>query len=135
MTRSPAQSQSRWRVGFVCYALALVTATHWPALKIGTHGIHRLDLLIHAGAFGAWTVLLILSGFFGPRASRRNIALSIFAAVGYALIDEVSQGIPILRRTVDPLDLAANAAGIAAAGLGSLLIARTHPRTRSTDNT
>ncbi len=128
-------SRRRWRVVFACYALALVTATHWPALKIGSHGINRLDLFIHAGAFGTWTVLLVLCGFFGRRLGVRNIACSALAAGAYALVDEVSQGIPILRRTVDPLDLAANAGGIAIAGLGMLLLARTRaPRPPPTDN-
>ncbi|VAX42444.1 hypothetical protein MNBD_PLANCTO03-900 [hydrothermal vent metagenome] len=33
----------------------------------------------------------------------------------------MTQGIPILRRTVDPLDLAANAAGIVLAALGLVI--------------
>ncbi len=117
-------SRTRCRVLFVCYALVLATATHWPALKIASHGINRLDLFIHAGAFGAWAVLLMLCGFFGQRLSGRNIVLSTLTALVYAMVDEVSQGIPILRRTVDPLDMAANAGGIVAVGLGMLLLSR-----------
>lgn len=122
------------RVVFVCYALALVTATHWPALKIASHGVNRLDLFIHAGAFGAWTLLLALCAFFGPAFGRRNILRTVGTALAYSLIDELSQGLPILRRTVDPLDLAANCAGVVLVGFALLAVSdRLAPR-HSADN-
>lgn len=122
------------RVLFVCYALVLVTATHWPALKIASHGVNRLDLFIHAGAFGAWTLLLTLSGYFGPVFGRRNILRSTATALAYALIDELTQGLPILQRTVDPLDMAANSAGIVLVGAALLLLASRLEPARSADN-
>lgn len=122
------------RIAFACYALALVTATHWPALKIASHGVNRLDLFIHAGAFGAWTLLLTFAGFFGPALSRRNIVRSTVTALVYALLDELTQGLPVLQRTVDPLDLAANAAGIVLVGLALLLLAGRLKPARAADN-
>lgn len=113
------------RVAFVCFALAVVTATHWPALQIASHGVNRLDLYIHAATFGTWAFLFICARFFGPSVfTTRNIVGSTLAALAYALVDELTQGIPILRRTVDPLDLTANATGILLVGLGMLAVAR-----------
>lgn len=122
------------RIAFACYALALVTATHWPALKIASHGVSRLDLFIHAGAFGAWTFLFTLGGFYGPVLSRHNIVRSTATALAYALLDELTQGLPVLQRTVDPLDLAANAAGIVLVGLALLQLARRLRPAHATDN-
>ncbi len=112
------------RTLFALYALALVTATHWPGLAIDSHGFSRLDLVIHATAFAGWAILFTACGFFGPAPSRRNIARSIALALAYALLDELSQGIPILRRTVDPLDLAANGTGIVLVAFAMALWAR-----------
>ncbi len=117
-------AQPTRRILFVLYTLALVTATHWPGLAIASPSFSRLDLLIHAGVFAGWTILLTTSAFFGPPLARRNITRAIPIAFAYALLDELSQGIPILRRTVDPLDLAANAIGITLAGVAMLLVAR-----------
>lgn len=100
------------RSAFVAYALLLVTLTHWPRLAIESPGGIRLDIFIHAGVFGAWTVLLAGCAFFGDVFDRRNIALSGVMALAYALVDELTQGIPGLGRTVDPADLVANSAGI-----------------------
>ena len=113
------------RALFILYALALFTATHWPGLAIASSSFSRLDLLIHAGVFAGWTILFTACGFFGPPRSSRNIAFTIPVALLYALFDELTQGIPFLRRTVDPLDLAANATGIVLAALGLVLWTQT----------
>lgn len=106
-----------FRIAFIAYALALVTATHWPALVLGKEGGPRIDLFIHAGAFGGWALLLALCAWFGPVLSQRNILRAVGIAMAYAVLDELSQGIPVFRRSVDPLDLAANFAGVLAAGV------------------
>ncbi|MBK7405529.1 MAG: hypothetical protein IPJ41_13080 [Phycisphaerales bacterium] len=106
---------------FVLYALALVTATHWPSLAVESPFIPRLDLFIHTSVFAGWTTLLFLAGFLGPRNDPRTAWRGCFVALAYALVDELTQGFPILHRTVDPLDLAANATGIVVA---SALLAR-----------
>lgn len=106
-----------WRILFVLYAAALFTGTHWPALAIGSPGTTRLDLYIHAAAFGVWTVLLTFCAFFGPTLSRRNRIRSLAVAAVYSVFDELSQGIPAIRRTVDVLDLVSNLTGVGLAGL------------------
>ena len=115
------------RIVFLVFALALVTGTHWPALRIGG-SIARPDLLIHVAAFGMWTALLMLCGFFGSPFSTRNVLISAGVAVVYAAIDELTQGIPILQRTVSMQDFLANVIGIGCAtilaGLASLSIRR-----------
>jgi hypothetical protein len=122
------------RRAFALYALALVTATHWPGLAIQMPSFSRLDLVVHALAFGVWTTLLVFCGFFGPPSSGRNLARSVMVALAYACVDEVSQGVPILRRTVDGLDLAANGVGIVFATVTLALWARAAWRRATTDN-
>lgn len=107
------------RVGFLGYAAALVVATHWPGLAVDAGGL-RIDLFIHAGAFGLWLLLFAASGWFGPVLARQNVVWSIGVSGVYAVADELSQGIPIVQRTVDPFDLLANASGIVV--IGSLLL-------------
>ena len=119
---------------FVLYALALVTATHWPGLAIQSPGFSRLDLVIHAVSFAAWTVLCTACAFFGPATGRRNLARSIPLALVYALADEFTQAIPALHRTLDPLDLAANGVGILLASIGLALWTRADHPQPTTDN-
>lgn len=121
------------RAVFALYALALVTATHWPGLAIASHGISRLDLVIHTGAFACWASLFATCGFFGPVTGRHNLVRSMAIALAYAILDELTQGIPALRRTVDPLDLAANGTGIALAAVALSIWARANRR-RTPDN-
>lgn len=131
---TPLISKPIRRSVFVLYALALLTATHWPGLAVqqAPHFI-RLDLLIHAAAFAAWTVFCTACGFFGPANSRRNLARSIPLAVGYALADELTQAIPVLHRTVDPVDLLANGVGILLASIGLMLWTRADRQLPTTD--
>ena len=121
---TPAPPPRTARGVFVLYALALVTATHWPGLAIASPSGLRLDLLIHAGAFGTWLLLLCLCRFFGPILSPRNLVRCALLSGAYALLDELTQGIPILRRTIDPWDLGANLSGIALAAGALGLVAR-----------
>ena len=113
----------------------MLTATHWPGLAThqSQHFI-RLDLVIHATAFAAWTGFCTACGFFGPANSRRNLARSIPLALGYALADELTQAIPALHRTVDPLDLLANGVGILLASIGLVLWTGTDRQRLTTDN-
>lgn len=110
----------RCRVAAACFAAALVTATHWPALRIDGP-VDRTDLVLHAAAFGALTLLVIGCRLFGTALSRRNIAISGAAVAAFAALDEVTQGIPVLQRTPDPLDWIADAAGVlVACGAGMI---------------
>jgi len=99
---------------FAGYAILLFTGTHWPNLQI-KGPVERSDLWVHLGAFGAWTVLAAVCGFFGPVFSARNLTLTWLLAVGYACIDEGLQAIPALGRTCAWDDLACNVLGISLA--------------------
>ncbi len=103
------------RALFVLYAIALLVATHWPKLTI-RGPIERPDLLLHAGAFGLWTLLLIACGFFGRVLSTRNILICAAIGAVYAPLDELSQSLPGLHRVSAVDDALANLLGIALAG-------------------
>jgi len=113
--------------GFVFYAIILVTLTHWPSLAVAKPFGIRLDLFIHMGVFGGWNLLLISTGWFGLVGSRTNIIRATTAALIYATIDELTQGIPIVHRTVDPMDLLANSTGIIIIGTIYFVLARRYP--------
>lgn len=102
------------RLVFAAYAGVLFAATHYPRLRLPAAG--RPDLAVHIVAFVIWTALLVLCGFFGPRFSGRNIALSVLVASVYSGVDEALQAIPFLHRFASWDDWAANLAGVAIAG-------------------
>lgn len=99
------------RAVFVMYAIALLVATHWPQLKI-EGPIERPDLVIHMGAFGLWTLLLIGCAFFGRMLSARNVLISGALGAIYAPLDELSQSIPVLQRVAAVDDAIANLLGV-----------------------
>lgn len=106
----------------VVYTSLLLTATHWPGLAI--HGpIDRTDLIIHAGAFFVWGVLLGLSGLVG-----RSVGALMICGVLFAVFDETTQ--PLFHRTLDPFDLLADIAGVLLACGVMSLIWRKYPRPR-----
>ncbi len=104
------------RVVFVAYAVALATGTHWPALTLGPDPGFRLDIVVHLAAFAAWTFLLAGCEWFGVIDSRRNTAWCVAAAAAYAALDEATQALPGVNRTVLWSDLIANWSGVAFAG-------------------
>lgn len=110
------------RLTFVVYAIALIVATHWPGASIGGPGF-RIDLLIHLGVFGLWNVLLILTGWLGPRMSPRNLVASSLVAALAGVGDELSQAVPIFDRQFGFDDMTANLVGVLAAGLLMKVIA------------
>lgn len=99
-----------WRIAFVVYALALTIGTHWPNLRLGTEEHQVSDKLIHAAGFGGLALLMLRARWF----SRRSVAIA-FAAI-WAIIDELTQGIPALGRTVMADDTVASCLGIAVVG-------------------
>lgn len=130
------------RLAFWGYAVLLVVATHWPNLRIDSTYIERPDIIIHMGAFGLWTMMLIATGYLASGASDplaesgglRGWAKIVAAppcvffawaaAMVYAAVDEVSQGLPGLGRTVAWDDYAANSAGILTASIVVLVVGR-----------
>jgi VanZ family protein len=97
-----------WRLALALYALALVTTTHWPNLRLGPQA-PASDKIIHLLAFGTLTVLLWKTRWI-TRLTAAGLAVAL-----WAVVDEYSQGIRILNRTVSLHDLIANCLGVAVA--------------------
>ncbi|MGV6814364.1 MAG: VanZ family protein [Phycisphaerales bacterium] len=100
------------RVVFVVYALALLTATHWPGLAV--HGpFSRMDLVVHASVMLVWTVLLYATRWVaagGCGCFKRRIAWTLVVGFCYAVFDELTQ--PMFGRVADPLDVSADWFGV-----------------------
>lgn len=94
------------RVIFVLYALALTTATHWPALTIGTETYPAPDKIIHMIAFSGLFVLLWRTRWV-PRIWQAGLIVLV-----WALIDELSQSIEVLQRTFSVQDVVAGQLGV-----------------------
>lgn len=93
------------------YALVLTTATHWPALELGTAQHPAPDKLLHLLAFGALALSLWLTGWVG------SIWKVVVIVVIWAALDELSQSIPALHRTLSIQDMAAGQLGAVLTGL------------------
>ena len=116
------------RRGFLLYAVALFIATHWPNLRIESDVIRRPDLLVHLGAFGLWAFLLHLTGLLGPPRAARTAGVTFAVGAVYAGIDELTQAIPVLGRTVVWDDYFANLAGVTLGAAAGCLVARAFPQ-------
>ena len=122
MSTKPGPLRPIARVAFVLYALALVTATHWPGLVVNGP-IDRTDLVIHAGVFCIWTCLFYLSWFVGGVCPKRRLVWTAVIALGYAALDEFTQPLPPFHRTFDWFDLLADSTGVLL-GVGLIAAAR-----------
>ncbi len=116
------------RVALALYAVTLITLTHWPRLELPIDVIERPDLVAHVGAFGLLNCLMIAASLFGPMLSTRNIARASLACAIYAPIDELTQSLPGVNRHTSGLDILADLAGIALAGIAALALARIRQR-------
>lgn len=106
---SPAWRSLRWRRIFAGLSiLFLLAATHVPKLTLGPDE-DSPDKLVHLMAYAVVTVLVRIAF---PGRSLVPIALCM---AGLAVIDEATQAVPGLGRTFDPLDLLADAGGVAIA--------------------
>jgi putative peptidoglycan lipid II flippase len=115
----PSRRDRRRRLAalaFPVYALTLATLTHWPRLRIEAP-IERPDIFVHAIAFGLWTALLMATGWLGRPLGAKSVFLATVAGACVATVDEASQALPGLGRTVDRSDLWANLIGVGAVGL------------------
>lgn len=119
------------RFGFLAYAIILFVATHKPGVQVNVVPGIRLDLFTHMAAFGIWTILLGLTGWLPDFRRATGLAVLMAVGVGYAVIDESSQALPIFDRVFDPADMLANALGAAIAALGLFIV----PRLRSRPDT
>lgn len=103
------------RVMLVLATLALLTATHWPGMKIDGP-VPRTDMWIHALTYGVWTALFAFAGLAGEPGTARGAILAALAGVALGALDELTQ--PLFTRTADATDLLADALG-AALGAGA----------------
>lgn len=95
-----------WRVAFALYAIALTISTHWPRLQLGVGGMPAPNKIIHMIAFGGLIFMLWRTRWLGDG------WLLLGAALAWSLIDELTQGLPGVERTVSWMDLASNWSGI-----------------------
>jgi VanZ family protein len=103
------------RAFFILYALALLTATHWPGLAV-KGPFNRMDLVIHCGAFGLWTLMLGLTGWIRSTCCVRRQALIVgLIGIAFGWIDESTQ--PMFSRVFDWLDIAADMTGAIGASI------------------
>jgi len=98
----------------VLYALALVTATHWPKLELPA--LQGTDKTIHFVAFGMWTLFLWRTGWV------RSRWLLMLIALVWSALDEWGQAIPVIHRHFSWLDMSANFGGVILATLVLALI-------------
>ena len=126
-------SQKTVRLIWIAYALALLTATHWPMLTIPAGPVSRMDLVIHFLAFGLWTLLFYHSGWIAKKhCPIRRIVWTGIIAAAFSVFDELTQ--PMFSRVADISDLAADIAGILVMCLviaGTRSMMPTPPNTRS----
>jgi hypothetical protein len=97
-------------VAFVLYALALTVATHWPALALGDETQPAPDKLLHMLAFGGFALLLWRTRWV------RSPWLLVGLVLIWAAADELTQGIPVLRRWVTWQDMVAGQLGVILVG-------------------
>jgi Zn finger protein HypA/HybF involved in hydrogenase expression len=90
-----------WRVALVVYALALTVGTHWPALALGSDEQPSPDKLLHMLAFGGLAILLWQARWVSPP------WLSVVPALVWTALDELTQGLSVLRREVSLQDMVA----------------------------
>jgi len=94
-----------WRTAFVLYAMGLTIATHWPRLALAPE-VPASDKTLHMLAFGALTYLLWRARWLG------GLLVIVLIAMGWSVLDEISQGIAYLNRHVTWLDGMANVLGV-----------------------
>lgn len=97
-----------WRVLLGVYAGALATGTHWPRLDLGDPE-RQPDKIMHFVAFGVLAALLWQARIVAT--PWRLLALGVV----WCAIDETTQGIPGLGRSVSIHDFVASALGVVVA--------------------
>ncbi|PCI10222.1 hypothetical protein COB72_04090 [bacterium] len=112
MNKPSNRLRTVFRVCFVLYAAALLTATHWPGLAIRS-SFSRMDLVIHAGVLCVWTCLLFATQWVAMGRCgcfKRRLVWTGVAGLVYSVFDELTQ--PMFSRVADPLDIAADWFGV-----------------------
>ena len=102
---SPEWWSAHWRrTAAVLAILVLLVGTHIPRLELGPPH-DGPDKILHFFAFAVIAVLLRISDL-GRTAMRTGLI-----AISLAVLDEITQELPGLNRSFDPMDLVADVAG------------------------
>ena len=107
---SARRSRVAWRAVLAAGAFLLLLGTHWPNLTM-SEGVPGSDKTIHLAAFGGITWLLWRARWTQSR------WLTLLFAAAFALLNEWSQGLPLVNRHVSSADAIANLLGVMVAGL------------------
>jgi hypothetical protein len=99
-------TRTLFRVVWIVYTLALLTATHWPGLAVPKGPVSRMDLVIHAGAFALWTLLF----YFARWITNPKVLWTSLIAICFAAFDELTQ--PLFSRVADWTDFLADISGV-----------------------
>jgi VanZ family protein/ribosomal protein L37AE/L43A len=95
-----------WRWVFAFYALALTIGTHWPELRMAAVGRPAPDKLLHMLAFGGLAFLFLQARWL------RTGWLAGLAVLAWTALDEVTQALPGVRRTISMQDMVAGQLGV-----------------------
>lgn len=107
----------RWLVLAVALTAIVLVLTHIPQeLTPSQLQASGLDKFLHAAAYGAITLILVLS--VKASFSLRSALLVLFLLLGVGSLDEITQ--PLVRRQASIGDLLANAVGILTVLLSSI---------------
>ena len=88
------------------YAAALTVGTHWPELRMGAAQQPAPDKLVHMLAFGGLAFLFLQARWLRPG------WLAGLVVLAWTGLDEVSQALPGLRRTISFQDMLAGELGV-----------------------
>lgn len=95
---------------WVVYWIVLTCLLHWPKLALPPIAIKRSDIVAHFTTFAILTGLCVFARRVRNRFSRRDVLSWAGILLAFSGISELLQ--PLSHRSCDPLDFAANAAGI-----------------------
>lgn len=121
------------RAATLAYWLVLTTGTHWPRFRPPFQSVFPVDKLLHVGAFGILTLLLIWCRPFQRLTvhhrspDRANLLLSCLFAMALAAIDELTQEIAWVNRDATLNDWLADVGGVLLAVIITLWTARRKP--------
>lgn len=94
-----------WRVLFGLYAGALTAGTHWPRLSLGD-AARPPDKMLHFAAFG------VLAGLLWQARLVRSPWMLLVTGTIWCTIDELTQALPGVGRSVSLYDVIASSLGI-----------------------
>jgi len=110
-----------WRRGvralFWLYTVALIVGTHWPRLTVPDPGlVFGVDKWLHVGAFGGFTLLLLIAELAPGRRPTAKLAWALAIAAAFTIVDEITQNL-FSERTFSLGDILAGLLGVVAVGL------------------